>query len=87
MITDFKGKTAVLTGAAPGFGLCARIAAAQRGINVVLVDVQQDRRSTRPNKKSPLWRVRCPSSRPAPTRWRATAAAVHPLWRRPAPGV
>ena len=42
MIIDFKGKTAVLTGAGSGFGLeCARIAA-QRGMNVVLVDVQQD---------------------------------------------
>ena len=42
MITDFKGKTAVLTGAGSGFGLeCARISA-QRGMNVVLVDVQQD---------------------------------------------
>ncbi|QTD47134.1 SDR family oxidoreductase [Ottowia testudinis] len=42
MITDFKGKTAVITGAASGFGLeCARIAA-QRGMNVVLVDVQAD---------------------------------------------
>jgi NAD(P)-dependent dehydrogenase (short-subunit alcohol dehydrogenase family) len=42
MISDFKGKTAVLTGAASGFGLeCARIGAA-RGMNLVLVDVQQD---------------------------------------------
>ena len=42
MITDFKGKTAVLTGAGSGFGLeCARIAA-QRGMNVVLVDIQPD---------------------------------------------
>lgn len=42
MITDFAGKTAVLTGAGSGFGLeCARIAAA-RGMNVVLVDVQQE---------------------------------------------
>ncbi|WBY02005.1 SDR family oxidoreductase [Ramlibacter tataouinensis] len=42
MIDDFKGKTAVLTGAASGFGLeCARIGA-QRGMNLVLVDVQQD---------------------------------------------
>ena len=33
MISDFKGKTAVLTGAGSGFGLeCARIAA-QRGMN------------------------------------------------------
>ncbi len=42
MITNFKGKTAVLTGAGSGFGLeCARIGAA-RGMNLVLVDVQQD---------------------------------------------
>jgi NAD(P)-dependent dehydrogenase (short-subunit alcohol dehydrogenase family) len=42
MISDFKGKTAVLTGAGSGFGLeCARIGA-QLGMNLVLVDVQQD---------------------------------------------
>ena len=42
MIESFKGKTAVLTGAGSGFGLeCARIGAAQ-GMNLVLVDVQQD---------------------------------------------
>ena len=42
MITDFKNKTAVLTGAASGFGLeCARIGASL-GMNLVLVDVQQD---------------------------------------------
>jgi NAD(P)-dependent dehydrogenase (short-subunit alcohol dehydrogenase family) len=42
MITNFKGKTAVLTGAASGFGLeCARIGA-RLGMNLVLVDVQQD---------------------------------------------
>jgi len=42
MITDFKGKTAVLTGAGSGFGLeCARIGA-QLGMNLVLVDVQKD---------------------------------------------
>lgn len=42
MISNFAGKTAVLTGAASGFGLeCARIAAA-RGMNLVLVDVQVD---------------------------------------------
>ena len=42
MISNFKGKTAVLTGAGSGFGLeCARIGA-QRGMNLVLVDVQQD---------------------------------------------
>jgi NAD(P)-dependent dehydrogenase (short-subunit alcohol dehydrogenase family) len=42
MITNFKGKTAVLTGGASGFGLeCARIGA-RLGMNLVLVDVQQD---------------------------------------------
>ena len=42
MISDFKGKTAVLTGAASGFGLeCARIGASL-GMNLVLVDVQKD---------------------------------------------
>ena len=42
MITNFAGKTAVLTGAGSGFGLeCARIAAS-KGMNVVLVDVQQE---------------------------------------------
>ena len=42
MISKFEGKTAVLTGAGSGFGLeCARIAAG-KGMNVVLVDVQED---------------------------------------------
>jgi NAD(P)-dependent dehydrogenase (short-subunit alcohol dehydrogenase family) len=42
VITDFQGKTAVLTGAGSGFGLeCARIGA-KLGMNLVLVDVQQD---------------------------------------------
>jgi len=42
MITDFKGKTAVLTGAGSGFGLeCARLGA-KLGMNLVLADVQQD---------------------------------------------
>ena len=42
MITDFKNKTAVLTGAGSGFGLeCARIGA-RLGMNLVLADVQQD---------------------------------------------
>ncbi|MDO9114787.1 MAG: SDR family oxidoreductase [Polaromonas sp.] len=42
MISDFKGKTAVLTGAGSGFGLeCARIGA-RLGMNLVLADVQQD---------------------------------------------
>ncbi len=42
MITNFKDKTAVLTGAGSGFGLeCARIGA-KLGMKLVLVDVQQD---------------------------------------------
>lgn len=42
MMSDFKGKTAVLTGAGSGFGLeCARIGV-RLGMHVVLVDVQQD---------------------------------------------
>jgi len=42
MLNEFKGKTAVITGAGSGFGLeVARIAAA-RGMNLVLVDVQQN---------------------------------------------
>ena len=42
MITDFKNKTAILTGAGSGFGLeCARIGA-KLGMNLVLADVQQD---------------------------------------------
>ncbi len=42
MISDFKGKVAVLTGAGSGFGLeCARIGA-RLGMKLVLVDVQHD---------------------------------------------
>ncbi len=42
MIKNFEGKTAVLTGAGSGFGLeCARLAA-RKGMNVVLLDIQQD---------------------------------------------
>ena len=42
MISNFKGKVAVLTGAGSGFGLeCAKIAA-QLGMKLVLVDVQKD---------------------------------------------
>ncbi len=41
-MNDFKGRTAVLTGAGSGFGLaCARLAA-QAGMQVVMVDVQAD---------------------------------------------
>jgi NAD(P)-dependent dehydrogenase (short-subunit alcohol dehydrogenase family) len=42
-MNSFKGRAAVLTGGASGFGLaCARIAAAEEGMHVVLVDVQAD---------------------------------------------
>ena len=42
MISDFMGKTAVITGAGSGFGLaCARIGASL-GMQLVLIDVQQD---------------------------------------------
>jgi NAD(P)-dependent dehydrogenase (short-subunit alcohol dehydrogenase family) len=42
MISNFQGKTAVLTGAGSGFGLeCARISA-KLGMNLVLADVQKD---------------------------------------------
>ena len=41
-MNDFKGKTAVITGAASGFGLeCSRIAA-RLGMNLVMADVQPD---------------------------------------------
>ncbi len=39
---SFKGRTAVITGAASGFGLEASRIAAREGMNVVMVDVQQD---------------------------------------------
>jgi NAD(P)-dependent dehydrogenase (short-subunit alcohol dehydrogenase family) len=42
MISNFKGKTAVLTGAGSGFGLESARIAAHNGMNVVLVDVQKD---------------------------------------------
>lgn len=42
MMSNFAGKTAVLTGAGSGFGLeCARLGA-KLGMNLVLVDVQRD---------------------------------------------
>jgi NAD(P)-dependent dehydrogenase (short-subunit alcohol dehydrogenase family) len=42
MITDFKGKTAVLTGAGSGFGLEMARLGAKLGMNLVLADVQHD---------------------------------------------
>ena len=42
MISEFAGQTAVLTGAGSGFGLEVARVAAQRGMNLVLVDVQAD---------------------------------------------
>ncbi|MEO5696194.1 MAG: SDR family oxidoreductase [Burkholderiaceae bacterium] len=39
---NFKGRTAVITGAASGFGLEASRIAARLGMNIVMADVQQD---------------------------------------------
>ena len=39
---DFKGRTAVITGAGSGFGLELARIAAREGMNLVLADVQQD---------------------------------------------
>jgi NAD(P)-dependent dehydrogenase (short-subunit alcohol dehydrogenase family) len=39
---NFKGRTAVITGAASGFGLEASRIAAALGMNIVMADVQQD---------------------------------------------
>jgi NAD(P)-dependent dehydrogenase (short-subunit alcohol dehydrogenase family) len=41
-MNTFKGRTAVITGAASGFGLEASRIAAREGMNVVMADVQQD---------------------------------------------
>lgn len=38
----FKGRTAVITGAASGFGLEASLLGAKEGMNIVMADVQQD---------------------------------------------
>ena len=40
-MSEWQGRTAVITGAASGFGLEASRIAAQRGMNVVMADVQQ----------------------------------------------
>ena len=42
MISDFKGKTAVITGAGSGFGLAVARIGASLGMKLVLIDVQQD---------------------------------------------
>ena len=42
MITEFKGRTAVITGAGSGFGLEVARIATSRGMQLVLLDVQQD---------------------------------------------
>ncbi|MBO6565701.1 MAG: SDR family NAD(P)-dependent oxidoreductase, partial [Pseudomonadales bacterium] len=39
---DFTGKTAVITGGASGIGLALANAAADRQMNVVLADIQED---------------------------------------------
>ena len=72
MITDFKNKTAVPTGAGSGFGLeCARIGA-RLGMNLVLADVQQDALMQRWQKRrrpaQTYWA--CGSMCPRPTRCR-----------------
>jgi NAD(P)-dependent dehydrogenase (short-subunit alcohol dehydrogenase family) len=41
-VKNFKGGTAVITGAGSGFGLETSRIAAQRGMNVVMADVQKD---------------------------------------------
>ena len=41
MISDFKGKTAVITGAGSGFGLASARIGASLGMQLVLIDVQQ----------------------------------------------
>ncbi len=46
MITDFKQKTAVITGAGSGFGLEVARKCAALGMNLVLVDVQADALNT-----------------------------------------
>ncbi|MFC7410721.1 SDR family oxidoreductase [Hydrogenophaga atypica] len=42
MITEFKGRTAIITGAGSGFGLEVARIAASRGMHLVLLDVQKD---------------------------------------------
>ncbi|MEW6694283.1 putative oxidoreductase SadH [Tepidimonas thermarum] len=42
MLTEFAGRTAVITGAGSGFGLEVARIAMRRGMNLVLVDVQPD---------------------------------------------
>ncbi len=42
MITEFEGRTAVITGAASGFGLEVSRLAAREGMNVVMADVQDE---------------------------------------------
>ena len=39
---SFEGRTAVITGAASGFGLEVARIAARKGMNIVMADVQQD---------------------------------------------
>ena len=41
-MNNFKGRTAVITGAASGFGLETSRVAAREGMNVVMADVQPD---------------------------------------------
>jgi NAD(P)-dependent dehydrogenase (short-subunit alcohol dehydrogenase family) len=80
MISDFKGKTAVLTGAGSGFGLeCARIGA-RLGMNLVLVDVQQDALDAAAAEMQRRWRAGAGAAKstcPAPSEMEALGA-----WRQ-----
>jgi NAD(P)-dependent dehydrogenase (short-subunit alcohol dehydrogenase family) len=49
-MTFFKGRTAVITGAASGFGLETARIAAREGMNVVMADVQADALETAANE-------------------------------------
>ena len=42
MLTDFKGKVAVITGAASGFGLAMAHRFGREGMNLVLADIQEE---------------------------------------------
>jgi NAD(P)-dependent dehydrogenase (short-subunit alcohol dehydrogenase family) len=85
MISDFKGKTAVLTGGASGFGLeCARIGASL-GMNVVLVDVQKDALKLHTMKSKPWVCMSWPSGWMCPTLTRCKSLATAVFERFGAP--
>jgi NAD(P)-dependent dehydrogenase (short-subunit alcohol dehydrogenase family) len=77
-----KGRTAVITGAASGFGLEASRIAAREGMNVVMADVQQDALDCAAHEVAAPGRGRCCRSgwtcrrRPRSRRW------APPRWQR-----